>query len=91
MQIKPMGNTIQEDGSQEIKNVTGNNKIIIKGKNIFDGDIELGTFSNGDNVNSTTLYRSKNYIKVMPNTNYTFSNNGIARRLVINFYTDEKV
>lgn len=90
------GNISQEsiptpDTPIPIQVVTGTQKVIVRGKNIFDGDIELGTFSSGDNVNSTTFYRSKNYIKVMPNTNYAFSNNGIARRLVINFYTDEKV
>lgn len=90
------GNTEQEgvpspDIPIPIQTVTGTQEVIVRGKNLFDGDIELGTFSSGDNINSTTLYRSKNYIKVIPNTNYTFSNNGTARRLVINFYTDEKV
>ena len=46
------------------------------GKNLFDGELEMGTISssNGVNSTSTTIIRSKNYVNVKPNTTYTLSN-----------------
>lgn len=59
---------------QTIHNVSGNNQIKIQNNNVFDEIMELGTINitTGENVNSTMQLRSKNYIKVKPNTTYYF-------------------
>ena len=51
------------------------------GKNLFDGIVEPGTIdsSTGENIYQANRYRSKNYIKVKPNTEYVFSYNGAAQ------------
>lgn len=51
---------------QLIHVVTGNNTVKVEGSNIFDEQIELGTidYSNGNNSNSSTIIRSKNYIPI---------------------------
>lgn len=48
--------------------------------NVFDGIMELGGIQNatGINVESTTLNRSANYNAVDSNSEYIFSNNGVA-------------
>ena len=40
--------------------------------NKFDGELELGNIDNGINLNATNTYRSKNYLKIKPNTIYSF-------------------
>ena len=45
-------------------------------ENLFDGELELGTFdASGNPASSTSSVRTKNYIQVKPNTNYIISNN----------------
>lgn len=45
-------------------------------ENLFDGELELGTFDeNGTPISTTNSVRTKNYIQVKPNTTYTISNN----------------
>ena len=46
------------------------------GKNLFDGELELGTLSSGSGEPSDNdkCLRSKNFINVSPNTSYVFSN-----------------
>lgn len=69
------------------------NKLIIlsNNKNLFDGELELGSLStsHGGNVSHAGCLRSKNYIKVKPNTQYTQSNN-LGYSSVINVYDKNK-
>ena len=46
------------------------------GKNLFDGELELGTLSSesGEPSDNNRCLRSKNFINVSPNTSYVFSN-----------------
>lgn len=47
------------------------------GKNLWDEEWESGAIdNNGNKTNSTTTFRSKNYIKLNPNTSYHFVYNG---------------
>lgn len=87
------GNTYQEgeptpDAPQEIQVVTGDNSINVHGKNIFDGILELGSYSNssGEKVNNIKIYRNANIIQVKPNTTYTFSINGTKQKYVLLTY-----
>ena len=60
------------------------------GKNLFDGILEVGNISNGNNTNDTGLVRSKNYIAVKPNYEYCFSIDVILNKLVISCYDENK-
>jgi len=62
------------------------------GKNIFDGEIEQGALSpsTGEKIGNTERYRSKNFIKVKPNTRYRFSVNGTATSANIYSYDENK-
>lgn len=48
----------------------------VKGKNLFDGELELGSINGntGANYETTTNIRTKNYINIEPNNNYIISN-----------------
>jgi len=61
---------------QDINVVSGNNTITICGKNLFDGNIEIGGIldNTGENNSNNTSLRSTGYILVKPNTTYTLSN-----------------
>lgn len=65
------------DFPQDVKVVTGNNTINVHGKNLFDGEYEIGGYdiSTGQKVDNSSQYRSVNFIGVKPNTTYTFSIN----------------
>ena len=65
---------------------------IIDGCNIFDGEIELGWIDreNGELLVDDTKTRSKNFIPVKPNTEYTFTRESGVYRWIVG-YTKEKV
>lgn len=58
--------------------------------NEFDGELELGNLNNGSDLNATNTYRSKNYLKIKPNTVYSFYLNKKLHRSIINFYDKDK-
>ena len=76
------------DYPQEVETVTGNQEIVVCGKNIFDGILELGSYSgsSGEKVISINTYRNANIIQVKPNTTYTFSINGTKQKYVLLTY-----
>lgn len=76
---------------QDINVVTGTQEVVVQNRNLFDGELELGSLASGNKVSSTTIYRSKNYTIVAPNTQYIFSINGTANRVVVQFFTSQKV
>lgn len=79
------------DYPQSISVLTGTHHINVCGKNIFDGELELGTYdNNGNKINYDTVYRNKNIIKVEPNKTYTFSINGVAQNYVVYYYDMNK-
>lgn len=59
------------------------------GKNIFDGEMELGSINwqNGEFEDNTNCIRSKNYTEVIPGQYYAFSNN---RNYTHNVYCYDK-
>lgn len=71
---------------------TTNEKVWIqKGKNLFDGELELGGYNtNGTKLATLDNYRNVNIIKVKSNTTYTFSNDGVAQPFVLCFYDSNK-
>lgn len=75
---------------QTVHKVTGNCNEKVQNKNIFDGQLENGTLISGETSSNSNLRRSKNYMKIKPNTNYVFSINGTANRVVANFYDENK-
>lgn len=68
--------------------VSGRQDIVVAGKNLFDGELELGFYngSTGNKEANNSLYRSVNRISVQPNTTYTFSINGTTQKYVVLFY-----
>lgn len=80
------------DYPQEIKILTGNIKLTSCGKNLFDGEIELGSITPSDGilVNNNSRTRSKNFIKVKPNTTYSFTRTLGQYRWIIG-YTKDKI
>lgn len=67
--------------------VTGEQVVRVCGKNLFDGQLELGGYgSTGAKVEANANYRNANTILVEPSTTYTFSINGASQKYVILFY-----
>lgn len=61
------------------------------GKNLFDGELELGTYTDsGEKYHFAGAYRNKNIISIQSNTTYTFSINGISQKYVVYFYDNNK-
>jgi hypothetical protein len=96
MKIDLKGNTSQEatptpDNPQDIHVVSGDNTIDICGKNLFDGQLELGSFDgNGAKSYSQINYRNVNMIPVEPSTTYTFSINGTSQKYCLYYYNSSK-
>lgn len=63
----------------------------VKGKNLFDGELELGyiNINTGVNVDTTNNIRTKNYIPIQPDKTYTLSSNISKNRYAI-FYDSSK-
>lgn len=61
------------------------------GKNLFDGEIELGSINpaNGELQTNNARTRSKNYIKVKPNTTYSYTRTAGHNRWIVG-YTSNK-
>lgn len=59
-----------------------------KGKNLFDGQLELGMYDTitGAKTTNNANYRNVNYINVQPSTTYTFSINGVSQKYILYFY-----
>lgn len=70
-----MQNTPNPNYEQPIKVVKGENTIIAKNKNLFDGVWELGFIngSTGNNASNNNLMRCKNFVPVKELTEYKFS------------------
>lgn len=58
------------------------------GKNLFDGQLELGVYdtTTGAKATNNANYRNVEPIDVQPSTTYTFSINGISQKYVVYFY-----
>ena len=89
--------TLSQDGTpspnspETIHSTTGENTIDIISYNWFDGEIELGNINPADGTlsDSTTRTRSKNFIKVQPNTTYYFTREGGQNRWIIGYTKDK--
>ena len=66
------------------------------GKNLFDGELELGAISEGINQNWREYFRSKNFIPIKPNTAYELPNQILIDNTLyngkyeLNFYDNDK-
>lgn len=71
---KIYGKTVQDPVDLSIKSVE-NVELRSTGKNVFDGELEAGYIdtSSGALVNNANRVRSKNYLRVKPNEQYTVS------------------
>lgn len=59
-------------------------------ENLFDGLIETGNISSGENIADSNIRRSTNYIAVLSSKNYTFSIDGAPHRVVVSMYDENK-
>lgn len=79
------------DAPVEIQNVSGDNHIIVNGRNNFDGIFELGTINaSGQNSTSSSIIRTKNYIDIKPNTPYTLKNPSQITGIALYYYKDNE-
>ncbi|NFO56406.1 hypothetical protein FDB39_05835 [Clostridium botulinum] len=81
------------EGIKSVGEAEGNKiSILSHGKNLFDGKLEIGTISpeSGLNQNDVNFMRSKNFIKIVKNTNYVLSNNKNYNGQKIFFYDVNK-
>lgn len=64
----------------------------VVGFNVFDGEYEPGAIniSTGENIVSNSNNRTKNYIRVLPNTIYCYSNKNVVAGVRIIFYDENK-
>ena len=76
---------------QTINTVTGDVIVKVIGKNLFDGQIERGGISpsSGELVVDNNRTRSKNFIKVKPNTTYTILRQSGLNRWIIGYKLDK--
>ncbi|MBP3888991.1 MAG: hypothetical protein J6F30_15310, partial [Cellulosilyticum sp.] len=80
------------EGMKSVAELEGNKiEIISRNKNLFDGELELGSIStsHGGNTTNTRCIRSKNYIKVRPNTTIIQSND-LGYESIIYIYDKDK-
>lgn len=77
------------DGQYYVDGISSQNTR--SGKNLFDGEIELGSINpaNGTLTSNNSRTRSKNYIKVKPNTTYTITRSGGGIRWIIGYSSDK--
>lgn len=68
-----------------------NYEIDLPVENLFNGLIEVGNITDGENYSDSNVVRSVNYIKVNPNTKYCFSINGVLNKVVICYYDKDKI
>ena len=62
-----------------------------KSKNIFDGVLEFGGFNvSGVPTINDNIMRSKNFISIIPSTNYVASKNGVAANMGFFYYDQNK-
>lgn len=80
MNIDLKGNTLQTGTPTPslpipVNVVSGDNDIVVCGKNILSANIEQGSWSTttGEKISGSTLYRSDDYIVVSPSTTYKYS------------------
>ena len=79
------------DYPQQIKVVEGRQVITDKGKNIFDGELESGSYNDttGNKSTSSNNVRNVNPIEVKPNTTYIFSINGVGKAINVLEYASD--
>ena len=98
--IEILGNTVQDtDNLADIKSVgvlqedgTYKMSILSCGKNLFDGELESGTYqyNNGVKIPSTTEIRSAHKIKVNPSSNYIISSNKPTGNIGVYYYDSKE-
>lgn len=96
-----LGDTTQEgtptpDSPQDINVVTGEQEVLVRGKQLFDGIFEQGIISSDDGTNKNgasqnNYMRSKNYIPITPSTAIIIStpNTSIITDSLFVYYYDE--
>ena len=99
--IEILGNTIQSASNlADIKSVGDKVEgqelyeipVLSCGKNLFDGELEPGTYqyNNGVKIPSTTEIRSVHKIKVNPSSNYTISSNKPVGNIGVYYYDSKE-
>lgn len=81
--------TINSVGTYNSETNKYNISIQTVGKNLFDGQLEIGSYnSSGNKSVDNNRIRSTNFIQVKPNTNYRFSEDGNGISLYIQEYNN---
>lgn len=78
------------DFPSEVKGVTGHYDTEVSNKNIWNGVIERGSLTSGQNDTNYSASRSDSYTKITSNSNYAFSVNGKLNRVVVSLYDKDK-
>lgn len=74
----------------EVKGVSGHYDNVVSNKNIWNGVIERGSLTSGQNDTNYSASRSASYTKINSNSNYAFSVNGKLNRVVVSLYDKDK-
>ena len=71
--------------------VSGRQDVIVCGKNLFNGETELGSYNNTTGAKSTSsnTRRNINPIPVQPSTQYKFSRNGVEFAVRVYYYKND--
>jgi len=76
---------------QPINVVSGRQDVVVAGKNLFDGETELGSYNNTTGAKSTSsnTRRNINPIPVQPSTQYKFSRNDVEFAVRVYYYKND--
>lgn len=77
---------------QDVHWTSRDNTIKLQNKNLFNVTLELGTYdsSTGAKQYSTVNYRTADKIKILPDTTYTLSIDGVSQKYVLYYYDNEE-
>ena len=99
--VEILGNTVQDASNlADIRSVGDKVEgqelyeipVLSRGKNLFDGELEPGTYqyNNGVKIPSTTEIRSVHKIKVNPSSNYIISSNKSVGNIGVHYYDSKE-
>ena len=87
-------NSLLGSGDLDMRKIFEDTEVItenVVSRNIFNGLLELGNYgADGAKVTSDGIYRNVNMISIKPNTQYTFSIDGVGKNYVALFYDIDK-
>lgn len=85
------GVTPRPDYPQPVNVVSGDNEVVVRGKQLFDGELELGILDGdtGQPVANTSYMRTKNFILVEELTEYVINSIDISAGIAVYEYKED--